>query len=224
MQRSTKLTVILIITGIVVGILLMMIETPLRKQVTSLLLTSGAMTIEQHASYIGATYEEMIDNSDVIFVGKVVSISPTTWNQDSGEYWVDKSSDGSIKDVGLQIHRIKFEISRIIADRIGYSDKLLEITVVGRSPLDQNAEYKLAEGENLIVFARKTELAWRNGKRWVFMFMTAPQMSYLSRDADGLYKGFIVERKQGILAVKPPISLDQLILDVAQRRETTSQP
>lgn len=38
--------------------------------------------------------EELLAEADIIFVGKVLTISPTRWNQDSGEYWTETTVEG----------------------------------------------------------------------------------------------------------------------------------
>lgn len=53
----------------------------------------------------------MIDKADAIFVGKVLVISPTFYNKDSGEYWYDEHTG-----VGLQLHSIELEVLRSIVD------------------------------------------------------------------------------------------------------------
>ena len=43
--------------------------------------------------WVGMTTEQVIDDADVILIGKVASLSPSRWNQDSGEYWEDGNSE-----------------------------------------------------------------------------------------------------------------------------------
>jgi hypothetical protein len=146
----------------------------------------------------------MIDQAAIVFVGKVTSISPTQWNQDSGEAWAD----------GLLLHYIELEVLEPIVDSIGL-DKRVTITVLGNSPLDGQADHALKEGDQAVVFARQTELAWRNGRRSIFQLLGVPSDAHFILRDDGLYHGRWNEE---------PVSFEQLLNRIAQRRETLVQP
>ena len=182
--------------------------------------TPSNITIVQHSSYIELTREEMIDQADIIFLGKVVNISPTRWNQDSGKPWYDEGGD-----VGLQLHHIEFEVLRPIVGNFGL-DKRVTITALGSSPLDSHQEgeqaiiqggpdHDLKLGDETVIFVRQTDLAWRDGTRSILELMGNPADAHLIRGDDGLYHGRWTEG---------PVSLDELINRIAQRRETLVQP
>lgn len=47
--------------------------------------TPETVVVEQDTLYVYLDKDQMIENADLIFLGKVVNVSPTQWNQDSGE-------------------------------------------------------------------------------------------------------------------------------------------
>jgi hypothetical protein len=172
--------------------------------------TPSDVRVEQLSSYIRISREEMIDESDAIFLGKVVGISPTRWNQDSGEEWYD-----SVSGSGLQLHTIEFEVLEPIVDTIGLGQPVT-ITVLGSSPLEGSADHDLKVDDQAVIFARAGEIAWRGGTmRPVWLLTGAPSDSHLILGDNGLYAG---RWNEG------PVSLEQLISRIAQRRDTLVQP
>jgi hypothetical protein len=97
-----------LVVGLLAGVTLAFLQARIQEQEES---TPPDTTIEikQLYSYISLTREEMIDRAQIIFVGKVTSIPPTQWNQDSGEAWAD----------GLMLHYIELEVLEPIVDTIG---------------------------------------------------------------------------------------------------------
>lgn len=178
-------------------------------------ISGGQIKVVQEASYGLVTRENMYKQAQIIFVGEVTNISPSQWNQESGEYWDDEGSDSA----SFQIHQIDMQVINSIVDTIGLGDRAT-ITVLGNSPLEGNAEHDLRVGDRAIIFAVQTELAWREGNRTVFEFVTVPALSH-----------FVVEGN-GNLRLRPPnepstpidISLDQLIQDISQIRGASVQP
>lgn len=171
------------------------------------------MIVVQDMSYVEVSRDEMIDSADAIFVGKVISISPTHWNQDNGEEWNDDAIGG---DSGLQIHTIEVEIIRPIVDTIKL-EKRITITVLGSSPIEGYADHNLKESAQAVFFVRQTELAWRGGEtRLVFEFIGAPVYSYYLRESDGMYH----DGRPNAQA----LSLDGIIKLIAQRRADLIQP
>ncbi|GAB4578771.1 MAG: hypothetical protein Fur0022_15080 [Anaerolineales bacterium] len=216
-------------------------------------------TVYYEPSYITLDRAEMITNADVILVGEVKSISPTQWNQDSGEYWEDVYE--GVTDVGEKlntsfsawpVHFIQLSVQERIVDEIGVG-KELTLTVLGKSPLigtgSEQADGITVEGEagtpgtlkvgdRIIVFVVQTELAWRDpnqpikfltnedgatyfdyGKRVIFDFISMPANSYLVDGKDGLYYSVPEATIQ-----EEPLSLDQFILKVSEKRETLVVP
>lgn len=193
---------------VVVGLALLFLELVPRQEPEAA--TASDATVEHLFSYALISREEMIDESDVIFLGKVVSISRTRWNQDSGEEWYDSES-GS----GLQLHTIGFEVLKPIVDTIGLGQQVT-ITVLGRSPLEGSADHDLKMDDQAVIFADSGEIAWRGGTmRPVLLFTGVPSDSHFILRDNGLYEGRWNEE---------PVSLEQLIDRIAQRRETLVQP
>lgn len=165
------------------------------------------ISVVQHFSYIGLTDKETINQADAIFLGKIANISPTRWNQDSGELWDD----------GLLIHEIEFEVIQPIVDTVGL-DNRATITMLGNSPLDENAGHDLdfKVGEQAVVFVRETDLAWREGgSRRILEFIGDPIDAYYRQRGNGLYQG-----RPG----KAPVSLEELTARIEQERSTLQQP
>jgi len=201
-SRRLKLMLIgVLIVGLGIGLMVVFLEAPLQEQGEG---TLSNTRVVQYSSYLRITREEMIDQADIIFVGKVVGISPTQWNQDSGEAW----------DGGLQLHYIELEVLEPIVDTIGLGEHVTLIAL-GRSPLEARADHALKEGDQAVIFARQKELAWRDGRRAVIKLMGDPSDSHFIVGDDGLYHG---RWNEG------PVSFEQLLNRIAQRRETLVQP
>lgn len=175
------------------------------------------LRVEQHASYINLSYENLINQSDIILVGTLSEISPSKWNQDSGEYWSDDSNPRLATPV--EFHMLKFNISKTIIDKIGINDQpTIDITVLGVSPLDGNADYSLAVGDNVVVFANKTELIWRGGQtKPIIEVATAPSFDFFIKSTkDGLFKGRAVRDlgKGNFATENVSLALPDLILQI----------
>jgi len=161
------------------------------------------VVIDQDFSYVYLDEEQAIDHADAIFLGQVVNVSPTRWNQDSGRAW----------NQGLQIHTVAVEVIEAIVDEVDL-DKRATITVLGESPLAGGADHNLSVGERAIFFIRQTDLAWREGgTRPILEFISAPTDSYYRQRGDGLFDG-----RPGT----PPISLEEVTGQISQRRPTIS--
>lgn len=161
---------------------------------TSLLVRYKIINADQYFSYATPAYEQLISEEDVIFVGSLKDISPTKWNQDSGEYWTDESPAPTAV---VQYHTLTFDVSQFIINKTKQQDlKSVEITVLGPSPLDKNADYSLSVGDNVVVFARETELAWKEGnhRKPIIEIATAPELTFFVQfdKPDGPYSGKII--------------------------------
>lgn len=208
------------------------------------------------------TREQMIEQADIIFTGTVNHLSPTSWNQDSGQYWEIEMAEivpeeevvvenGEIPDElrteggvrlsttlsALPLHQITFADVRPIVDSVGL-DETVVLIALGNSPADATtrpADHTLQVGDEVIVFARQTEMQWWDGappqllegqqgsyyevgQREVLMFANAPDASYLRLGEDGLYHAQYpsLEYDQG------PASLDELVSKIAQLRPNDS--
>lgn len=179
------------------------------------------------ASYANVSIDEQIEVADVIFVGAVIHISETHWNQDSGEYWEEVVYDeiGDTRYVGLPIYTIELLVKQPIVGNMQQNDSLI-ITVVGASPLEDNHEsvdneYVLQDGDNVVMFARNSELAWREGTKPILQLMSAPEQSYFLQGDDGLYRTAQLNARN---QPEKAVSLDDLLTRIAQKRPTIVQP
>lgn len=221
--------------------------------------TNENITVNIEAEHILLTREDMLEQADIIFVGKVTNISPTRWNQDSGQYWQEVTEEG-VAEKGERlttthsawpIHEIELSIVQPIVDEIGIDEKVI-LTLIGKSPVDNisqtnngetiqiegDSSHALQIGDEIIVFAVRTEIAWRDpnrpiklvtnedgvtyfdiGKRSIIDFIGIPSDSYLIKGDNGLF--YSVE---GATEYHEPISLDQLIKRIGEKRETLIQP
>ena len=176
------------------------------------------ITVYQEMSTVAYTREELIDRSAVIFEGKVLSISPTFWNQDSGEYWYD---DG----VGLQLHTLEVEVLRPIVDTLGMQKQVI-IYILGSSPLDGGAEgdgttihqgsgnYEMTVGDQVVFFAGQIELAWREGGTRKLLMSYPPLDTFVQRPDGTYYDPWDYGS----------ISFEELLGEIAARRTTLVQP
>jgi hypothetical protein len=165
-----------------------------KNSVTSLLVHYKIINADQEFSYVTPAYEQLINESDIVFVGTLTDISPSKWNQDSGEYWTDESPTTTAV---IQYHTLTFDVSQFIINKTKPQDvKSIEITVLGPSPLDKNADYSLSVGDNVVIFARETELAWKEGnhRKPIIEIATAPELALFVQfdKPDGPYRGKII--------------------------------
>lgn len=177
-KSTQKFLAAIVVIGILIGLFLF--GNGSRDQ--GLLVRFGILQVEQHASYAALPYEELVNTSDVIFVGKLIEISPSKWNQDSGEYWGEEA---------LQYHTLRFEVSSFIVDKIESArHTTIEITILGPSALEGNRDYDLRLGDDVLVFAGKTDFAWREGgTKSVISLKTAPSLSLFVRKPNGNFEG-----------------------------------
>ena len=150
-----------------------------------------------HGIYTAITHDDMIAQADAIFVGDIVAISPTQWNQDSGEYW--QSDDFT----ALPLHQVQIAVVQALVDTIGLGQETT-ITVIGSSPtggspragepiLANQPEHTLQVQQRALFFVAQRELPWRRSvddhvvKRPIIRLMGAPALNYLTAESDGLY-------------------------------------
>ena len=144
--------------------------------------TPTTSTIEQSLSYISLTEEDEVKTSGAIFKGKVVSISPTFWNQDSGKAW-DSENSGI---AALRLHTIEVQIEQKWIDTLGLGD-MVTVTGWGVSPLEEYSDYKLAVGDEVVVFLKQAKIAWRGGgTKEVLTYTASPYQSLYMLNKDGL--------------------------------------
>ena len=164
--------------------------------------------------YDSLSFAEMTDNADAIAVGKVTDISPVQWNQDSGEYWGAEPGDGMS---ARPLRYITVDVVKPIVefDNMGQSLKITTLTdsvlldeknnVINQGEMEQG----LQSGDQVVVFVRQTELAWRDGTRPATMLMGTPTQSYFKFGADGLYHGELLQE---------PLDLETLIQKILDER------
>jgi hypothetical protein len=210
MNKKTKLVAAIVVI-FTLTLIAKLAEAPTKPSITELepmplaLNDLTELTVVQDFTYIKFSDTETIDRADAIFLGKVVSISPTRWNQDSGAPWND----------GLLIHEIEFEVIRPIVDTIGLGEQAT-ITMLGNSPLDGYAENNFEIGSQAVIFVRQTDLAWREGgSRPISQLVGDPVDAYYLQRNDGLYQG-----RPG----KAAQSFNEIVNQVRQKRPTLVQP
>jgi len=201
------------------------------------------------------TQEELMNQADLIFAGTVLDISPTRWNQDSGEYWSETTEEGvtatgeklTTTHSAWPVYEVKLSVDTPIVDEVGIG-KEVTLTLLGKSPIGEgvNSEagniqvdaetVNLQNGQELVVFAWQTELAWRDpnrpielatnangdtyfdiGTRSIITLMGLPANAYLVKGSDGLYYP-----AEGSTNEQEPISSDDLTLSILQKRESSS--
>ncbi|MCA9974504.1 MAG: hypothetical protein R3E31_28730 [Chloroflexota bacterium] len=132
-------------------------------------------TIYFSAEYIIDSPENVIRRADVIFVGKVISISPTRWNQDSGDYWEETTTEGAYETnhTAMPVHKITMEVTSLIADEVGIGETVV-LTAIGKSPNENSSttadtiqlagspDHMLTIGSEAVIFGIQTEIAWRD--------------------------------------------------------------
>ena len=207
---NRKLTLRLIVT-IAIGVIAVTVLATSKTQPGNSVEVSQVSddTVMRFTLYNTLTRERMIDETDVVLLGKVTSISPTRWNQDDGTPWQDEATG-----FGLQLHYVEFEVIEAILDEVGIGQQVT-LTVLGASPIDGSAEHDLKVSDQAVIFAVQRELAWRNGLRTVLRLTNAPMNSYFVLREDGLH---------GTEPSSPPVSYEDLIREIAQRRTTLIQP
>jgi hypothetical protein len=209
------------------------------------------ITVSFETESVYFTQEELVAEAELIFAGKVLTISPTRWNQDSGEYWTETTEEGITAEgerlttthSPWPVYEVKLSVTQPIVDEIGVGSEVV-LTLLGKSPIDDatndaentiqvDAEtVNLQIGQELIVFAMQTELAWRDperpielktksdgtsyfdiGTRSIITLMGVSDNAYLVKGSDGLYY-----HSEEATNRQEPISLDSLIQDIFQKR------
>jgi hypothetical protein len=157
--------------GVILGISFSLFNTfPVKDGITSVLNASSKPippdTFESTYEYV--PFETMIKEANVIVAGKVVAISETRWNQDSGEYWEETFKDGDYETIvsALPYYEITMSVDQLLADSLGVKESQLIITVIGASPVDhpeQASPIHPKSGDEIVAFVRQGEIGWRSG-------------------------------------------------------------
>lgn len=217
------------------------------------------ITVSFEAESVYFTQEELLAEAELIFAGTVLAISPTRWNQDSGEYWTETTEEGTTAEgerlttthSPWPVYEVELSVTRPIVDEIGVGSEVV-LTLLGKSPIDDAASdtenaiqvdaeknitvdadtVNLQIGQELVVFAIQTELAWRDperpielkttsdgtpyfdiGTRSIITLMGVPANAYLVKGSDGRYY-----HSEEATNRPEPISLDSLIQAISQKR------
>lgn len=167
-----------------------------------------------HFSYVAISLSEMLEQSDAIFIGRVVNISDSQWNSDSGERW--EAAEGYNQPTPLLIHYIEVEVVHAIADNIGLG-KTVIITVLGENSrsLPYASEHDLVLDNQAVFFVLQREIAWEGGKKPSILLMGYPPHAYMKQGGDGLYHGG---------PENSVFSQGELVQLIASKRPTVPQP
>lgn len=151
--------------------------------------------------------EGLLAAAEAVFLGEVIAISPTRFNQDSGDYY----------DGAMGVHTVTFRLIQPIVDEIGLGEEVT-LTSGGGSPIDDGrvvlqgqsiqsyeitVPHELATGQEVVVFAARGELAWRGGTRETLGFAVWAGDSYFYSDNQGQYR-----RDNSELS---PMTMDELV-------------
>ncbi len=140
--------------------------------------TESGEEVSVDFSYEELSRGERAKSADKVFRGVVTGISGTKWNQDSGEYWEDASEDGTTMYTALPF----FEIE------VAHNGTFSIVTVLGMGP-HESSEEKFSEGDEVIIYVRETDFAWRGGEsRRILQPVGNPHMSILSKHGDGHFR------------------------------------
>ncbi|MCP5094424.1 MAG: hypothetical protein GY943_02600 [Chloroflexi bacterium] len=147
-------------------------------------------------------------DADLVFLGEVVDISKTQWNQDNGRYWDD----------GMPYYNITVSV---IDPIIGEVKSEVILTVLETSPLDDisqsiesddpsyQGEEHLRISDKAVFFAEYVEIAWRKPERAAaIVFMGYPQGATFLEGTDGRYHSIEGDS----------FAFDELASEVAQKR------
>lgn len=157
--------------------------------------------------YIYFPFAELVAKSDTIVAGRVLELSETKWNQDSGEYWEHALEYGGYETIVIAdpYYELTISVERSFVNNItddSSADKQLTITVPEMSPLDSGSTAMFRTGDEIIAFVIKDEMAWYEGtatyderynaveiggEKSVFTFIGSPSASFLSKGEDGNY-------------------------------------
>ncbi len=162
-------------------------------QVGALALRAGPVEAEVGVTYKDLSFEEMATAADLVVAGQIAAISPTRWNQDSGEFWEDTFVDGygrQVADTALPYYEVTVAAQRTLVDGAGLDlapGAPVVFTVIGQSPAaapgtagvlvsagHADGAIDLAVGSPAVVFARRADMAWRGGTRAILQPLGNP--------------------------------------------------
>ena len=161
--------------------------------------------VSQSFSYISLSDAEKSTTSGAILRGKIVAISPTTWNQDNGEAWDNEGSGIAT----MQLHTVDIQVEQKIIDTLGLGDTIT-VTSLGTSPAEEFADYQLGVGDEAVLFVKKAKIAWREGEtKEVILYTGSPLQSIYVKNYEGQY---------ALLDDTEVLSLDELVAKISPFR------
>lgn len=203
-------------------------------------------TVDIEFSYIELTLDEMIEQADMIFVGKVTNITSTSWNQDSGEYWEEVfEEENGLETIhsALPVHQVELSVIQPLVNEDKF-DKKVTLTLLGKSPIDNeitvrnsvslknDADYKLQIGDEVIIFATQTHVPWRDANKPIEFVNESDGSSYFDigkRSVIGFVNNpvssYFLKDKDGMYygyahsdEGQKSFSLDNLIQEISKKR------
>ena len=155
------------------------------------------VVVEVMLDYMAMPYEQIIADSGAIFVGQVLEVSPTSWNQDSGEYWRG----------GLPVYTIEVKVLQMLVDNLALPDEVT-VTQVAYSPHDGGKTQPVA-GQRAVFFVVPRAIAWRDGVR--------PVLRTTNTDTDSII--VIGDENLPAQPTEEAARLDEIIRDIAAHRD-----
>lgn len=173
------------IPAVLLGILLLYLAACIQKAPIPIEVTAVSPTtpseIRVESSYVLLPRDEMIKMADAIFAGQIVDISPTQFNQDSGEYWETTAEEGPGLGTTFSawpVYFVELAVERPFVDKIGLGNTAV-LTLLGNSPADAadpvnsrgeavqaggGSDWTFQVGDEIIAFVNQTEIAWWDGQ------------------------------------------------------------
>ena len=193
MNKRFWLAAGLVAVGVVVGLTAL---GPTAARSGAALAPAGDIPLDVDVTYQALTFDQMATQAGAILAGRVTRISPTRWNQDSGQYWEDVTVDAAgleTSNGALPYYEIELAVSESIVDALGLDAQVdkgqpVVLTVIGMNP-DQDpdtaigvaamtaadGEARLHVGDSVVAFTQPTRMAWRTGTRPILAPMGAPE-------------------------------------------------
>ncbi len=155
-------------------------------------------SIHTHFLYESAPIPKKIKRSGFIVSGFISFISDTSWNQDTGEYWEDTSADGGTIIPALPYFTVDIVTDVILLGPVDLPRKIT-LTILGESPHSANkdADLQWREGDEVVIFGRKTQLAWREGSKDILQPVGSIEESMAIRGENDLFYIHSQGKKEG---------------------------
>jgi hypothetical protein len=195
----------------------------------------GDVPLDVDVTYQALSFDQMATQAGAILAGRVTRISPTLWNQDSGEYWEEVTVDAAgleTSNGALPYYEIELEVSDPIVDTLGLDAQIgagqpVVLTVIGMNPdedpdtavgvaamTSMDGEARLRVGDSVVAFAEPTRMTWRSGTRPILAPMGAPEQ--------GLHRLGKPGAVDSASQADSLTTLDQLKAQVTTARETSA--